>query len=270
MFSWSHSKQTLKLPVVIIGISVSIGLIPSLFANPDHYDGDIHYYDTVGQNRQRPQQRPHPDLHVPSVPVKQDITVFSNGPTDKTAYPYIQTTINFVEGHLSFKAFLSDSSEVSYSTRGEHIRYSKCFGDICMIVSQKNLLGVSNTSTEWEKGHIFGEERYQVAMGHKAALVASERKLYIYNSYTNHWDTISLEQESLRAFANLHEKVAIITTRRILVMDLPTEMQFEQNLLLRSISQFEMRDGFINFYAGSKLWMFRHQTEAFEEVDLMD
>ncbi|MCW7465836.1 hypothetical protein EHQ96_04735 [Leptospira levettii] len=270
MFFWSHSKQTRKLLFVLIGISVTIGLIPSLFANPDPSDGDIYYIDTVGQNRPRPQQRPHPDLHVPSVPVKQDVTAFTNWSTDKTAYPYIQTTINFVEGHLSFKAFLSDGTEVSYSTRGEHVRYSKCYGDLCIIVSQKNLLGVSNSSTEWEKGHIFGEERYQVAMGHKAALVASERKLYVYNSYTNHWDTISLEQESLRAFANLHDKVAIITTRRILVMDLPTEMQFEQNLLLRGISQFEMRDGFINFYSGDKLWMFRHQTEAFEEVDLTD
>lgn len=135
---------------------------------------------------------------------------------------------------------------------------------------KKIVLGVSNTSTEWEKGHIFGEERYEVAMGHRAALVASDRKLYLYNGYTNHWDTISLEQEILRGFANLYDKVAIITSRRILVVDLPSEGQFEQNLLLRGIYQFEMRDGFINFYSSDKLWMFRHQTEAFEEVDLTD
>lgn len=270
MLSSLHTKQFLKLLSLIIGLSLSIGLFPSLLANPDQFDGDIYYVDTVSQNRNRTPQKPHPDLHVPTVPAKQDITVFSNAPTDKTAYPYIQTTINFVEGHLSLKAFLSDGTEVAYSTRGEHLRYSKCYGDLCIIVSQKNLLGVSNTSTEWEKGHIFGEERYEVAMGHKAALVASDRKLYIYNSYTNHWETISLEQETLSAFANLYDKVAIITSRRILVMDLTTEMQYEQNLLLRRIYQFEMRDGFINFYSGSKLWMFRHQTEAFEEVDLTD
>lgn len=271
MLSRLHKKQFLKLLSLIIGISLSIGLFPSLLANPDQFDGDIYYVDTVSQNRNRTPQKPHPDLHVPTVPAKQDITVFSNAPTDKTAYPYIQTTINFVEGHLSLKAFLSDGTEVAYSTRGEHLRYSKCYGDLCIIVSQKNLLGVSNTSTEWEKGHIFGEERYEVAMGHKAALVASDRKLYIYNSYTNHWETISLEQETLSAFANLYDKVAIITSRRIIVLDLTTEMQYEQNLLLRRISQFEMRDGFINFYAGSsKLWMFRHHTETFEEVDLTD
>ncbi|TGM87184.1 hypothetical protein [Leptospira bouyouniensis] len=270
MFSWQHSKLIIKVLTFIIGFSIVIGIIPSLFANPNQFDGDMYYMDTVGQNRSRPPQRPHPDLHVPTVPAKPDITVFSNEPTDKTAYPYIQTTINFVEGHLSYKAFLSDGTEVSYSTRGEHVRYSKCFGDLCIIVSQKNLLGVSNSSTEWEKGHIFGEERYQVAMGHKAALVASDRKLYLYNSYTNHWDTISLEQETLSGFANLYDKVAIITTRRMLVIDLPSEVQFEENLLLRRIYQFEMRDGFINFYSGSKLWMFRHQTEAFEEVDLTD
>ncbi|XDD46085.1 hypothetical protein AB3N60_15420 [Leptospira sp. WS39.C2] len=270
MLSRPRPNQILKVLSVILGFSVLIGLIPSLIANPDQFEGDIYYYDTVGQNRNRPPQRPHPDLHVPTVPVKHGVTVFSNSPTDKTAYPYLQTTINFVEGHLSFKAFLSDGSEVSYSTRGEHVRYSKCNGDLCIIVSQKNVLGVSNTSTEWEKGHIFGEERYEVAMGHKAALVASDRKLYLFNSYTNHWETISLEQETLSAFANLYDKVAIITTRRILVIDLPREVQFEQNLLLRRISQFELRDGFMNFYAGSKLWMFRHQTEAFEEVDLTD
>ncbi|ABZ95423.1 Hypothetical protein LBF_2951 [Leptospira biflexa serovar Patoc strain 'Patoc 1 (Ames)'] len=254
-----------------IGLTLFFGSFPVLVANPDLLEGDIYYYDTVGQNRSRPPQRPHPNnLHVPTIPAKQEITVFSNAATDKTAYPYIQTAINFVEGHFSFKAFLADGTEVSYSTRGEHVRYSKCFGELCIIISQKNVLGVSNTSTEWEKGHIFGEERYEVAVGHRAALVASDRKLYLYNSYTNHWETISLEQETLRSFANLYDKVAIITSRRILVIDLTTEAQFEQNLLLRRIYQFELRDGFINFYSGDKLWMFRHQTEAFEEVDLTD
>lgn len=270
MLSKRHRKKFLLWIPTTLGFVLLVGLMPTLFANPDSYDGDIYYIDTVGQNRSRPPRRPHPDLNIPSVPVKQDVTEFSNAPTDKTAYPYIQTTINFVEGHLSFKAFLSDGTEVSYSTRGEHIRYHKCYGDQCIIVSQKNLLGVSNTSTEWEAGHFFGEERYQVAMGHKASLVASERKLYLYNSYTNHWETISLEQETLRGFANRYDKAAIITTRRILVVDLPTEAQFEQNLLLRGIYQFELRDGFINFYSRDKLWMFRHQTEAFEEVDLTD
>ncbi|TGL57770.1 hypothetical protein [Leptospira jelokensis] len=253
-----------------MGFYLTVPFFPMLVANPDLLESDIYYYDTVGQNRNKTPRKPNPDLHVPSVPVKHGVTVFSNIPNDKTAYPFLQTTINFVEAHFAFKAFLSDGTEVSYSTRGEHVRYSKCYGEICIIVSQKNVLGVSNSSTEWEKGHIFGEERYEVAMGHRAALVASDRKLYLYNSYTNHWETISLEQETLRGFANLYDKVAIITSRRILVVDLPSEAQFEQNLLLRGIYQFEMRDGFINFYSGDKLWMFRHQTEAFEEVDLTD
>ncbi|MBM9548642.1 hypothetical protein JWG40_16570 [Leptospira sp. 201903074] len=203
-------------------------------------------------------------------PPKHQVTTFESYVTDKTAYPYIQTTLNFVEGHLSYKAFLSSGQEISYSTRGEHIWYSQCYGDLCILVTNKNLLGVSNSITEWEKGHHFGEERYRVAMGHKAALIISERKLYLFNSYTNHWETISLEQETIRSFANLYDKVAITTTRRMLVIDLPSETQFEQNLLLRDIYQLEMRDGFINFYSGDKLWMFRHQTQNFEEVDLMD
>ncbi|MBM9592489.1 hypothetical protein JWG41_19735 [Leptospira sp. 201903075] len=244
----------------------------SMNANPGHGidDGRLHEYET-SQNYKRklsPEQRRI--FNVPTVPVKLDVTNFENIVTDKTAYPYIQTTINFVEGHLSLKAFLSDGSEVSYSTRGEHIRYNKCYGDICIIVSQKNLLGVSNSSIEWEKGHFFGEEQYRVATGHKSALVISDRKMYLFNGYTNHWETISLEQETIRSFANLYDKAAIITTRRILVIDLPSETQFEQNLLLRGIYQFEMRDAFINFYSGDKLWMFRHQTENFEEVDLTD
>ncbi|EOQ88952.1 hypothetical protein LEP1GSC202_0691 [Leptospira yanagawae serovar Saopaulo str. Sao Paulo = ATCC 700523] len=270
MLRWLFTFQFPKSLSFALGLTLSISFFPVLVANPDLLESDTYYYDTVGQNLNRPPQRPHPNLHVPAVPVKHGVTVFSNIPTDKTAYPYLQTTINFVEAHFAFKAFLSDGTEVSYSTRGEHVRYSKCNGEICIIVSQKNVLGVSNTSTEWEKGHIFGEERYEVAMGHRAALVASDRKLYLYNGYTNHWDTISLEQEILRGFANLYDKVAIITSRRILVVDLPSEGQFEQNLLLRGIYQFEMRDGFINFYSSDKLWMFRHQTEAFEEVDLTD
>ncbi|MCW7479719.1 hypothetical protein [Leptospira kanakyensis] len=203
-------------------------------------------------------------------PVQSHVTTFESRVTDRTAYPYIQTTLNFVEGHLSYKAFLSDGQEISYSTRGEHIWHSQCYGDLCILVTNKNLLGVSNSSSEWEKGHHFGEERYRVAMGHKAALVMSERKLYLFNSYTNHWETISLEQEIIRSFANLYDKVAITTTRRMIVIDLPSETQFEENLLLRGVYQFEMRDAFINFYSSDKLWMFRHQTQNFEEVDLMD
>lgn len=201
---------------------------------------------------------------------KQQVTTFESRVTDRTAYPYIRTTLNFVEGHLSYKAFLSNGQEISYSTRGEHIWYNQCYGDLCILVTNKNLLAVSNSSSEWEKGHHFGEERYRVAMGQKAALVMSERKLYLFNSYTNHWETISLEQEIIRSFANLYDKVAITTTRRMIVIDLPTETQFEENLLLRDIYQFEMRDDFINFYSRDKLWMFRHQTQIFEEVDLMD
>ncbi|EMY70681.1 hypothetical protein [Leptospira vanthielii] len=258
----------LSLFLVVGFIFANLGVVR---ADPRHggYDQRQGNHDT----RLTPLRQLSPEanriLNAPP-PVTHQVTAFESHITDKTAYPYIQTTINFVKGHLSFKAFLSDGQEISYSTRGEHIWHSQCYGDLCVLITQKNLLGVSNSSSEWEKGHHFGEEHYRVAMGHRAALVASDRKLYLFNSYTNHWETISLEQETIRSFANLYDKVAITTTRRMLVIDLPSETQFEENLLLRVIHQFEMRDGFINFYAGDKLWMFRHQTENFEEVDLTD
>lgn len=249
--------------ILITSIFNSLGIV----ANPSN---DRQGYQETRLNPLR-QLTPEANRILNAPPeVHHQVTTFESRVTDSTAYPYIKTTINFVKGHHSFKAFLSDGQEISYSTRGEHIWHSQCYGDLCILVTQKNLLGVSNSSTEWEKGHHFGEERYQIAMGHKAALVMSDRKLYLYNSYTNHWETISLEQEIIRSFANLYDKVAIITTRRMIVIDLPSETQFEENLLLRSIGQFEMRDSFINFYSGDKLWMFRHQTEAFEEVDLTD
>lgn len=256
----------LSLSLVVGIIFANIGVV---LADPRHGGQDQRHGN---ESRLTPLRHLSPETNriLNAPPPKHQVTSFESGVRDKTAYPYIQTTLNFVEGHLSYKAFLSSGQEISYSTRGEHIWYSQCYGDLCVLVTQKNLLAVSNSSYEWEKGHHFGEERYRVAMGHKAALVASDRKLYLFNSYTNHWETISLEQESLQSFANLYDKVAITTTRRMLVIDLPSETQFEQNLLLRGVYQFEMRDGFINFYSGDKLWMFRHQTQMFEEVDLTD
>lgn len=265
-----HMRNLLYVPllvIVIVFISVDFG---AMTADPRHGGRDQRHGN---ETRLTPLRQLSPEanriLNAPP-PAEHQVTTFEGRITDRTAYPYIQTTLNFIKGHLSFKAFLSDGQEISYSTRGEHIWYSQCYGDLCILVTNKNLLGVSNSSIEWEKGHHFGEERYRVAMGHKAALVISERKLYLFNSYTNHWETISLEQETIRAFANLYDKVAITTTRRMLVIDLPSETQFEQNLLLRDIYQLELRDGFINFYSGDKLWMFRHQTQYFEEVDLTD
>ncbi|MDF3818655.1 hypothetical protein P3G55_02015 [Leptospira sp. 96542] len=206
-----------------------------------------------------------------STPITQEEKFeFENRIKDNTSYPYIETNISLNDNSFSFKAFLSDGRDYSYSKRGEQLRYSECRGEICVILTQKNILAIGNSSIGWANIGLHNELHYKVKLGVRAGFVVSERNIYFYNLYSNIWEKIGLEQEVVHAVANKNDLATIITSRRIIAINLSNGAMTEQTLTVRNVNRFEIKENFINFFTGAEIYIYEANSEMFTQKDILN
>jgi|JI8StandDraft_1071087.scaffolds.fasta_scaffold04441_7 hypothetical protein len=193
---------------------------------------------------------------------------FKDKIADRTAYPFIETSISLNLGWYAYQAFLSDGRMVEYSTRGEKQKYQECFGEICMILTDRNLLGISNYIPSWSKSSLHNEEIFRIKIGAKAAFVITERNIYVYNGIWNEWEKIGLESESVLGISNKNDLALIITSKRIRAIDLATNEVQEQNVSLKPILRYEIKSRVIDFFSYDRVFQYQANLNQFEEVRL--
>lgn len=217
---------------------------------------------------------PHPNQQVERLlnePISLEEKFKYKGTTaDQTSYPFYETNISISEDPFFIHGFLSDGRTYKFSKRGEKIRYSECKGEVCLVLTDRNLLAIGNSSIGWAKGNFYGEERFKIKMGNRCGFVVTERSIHYFNLYTNEWKTIGLEQEVVQDVSNKNDLASIVTSRRFLGIDLPNDRSEEETLTIRNVNRFEIKDRFINFYSGPKLYIYEQSNNSFTESDLWD
>jgi hypothetical protein len=188
--------------------------------------------------------------------------------SDKTSYPFIETNISLNSGWYAFQAFVYDGRKIEYSTRGEKQKHQECLGDICLILTDRNFLAISNFVPEWSKSAIHNEEIFKTKLGSKAAFIVTERNVYLYNGFLNEWQKFGLEAESVTGVSNKNELALIITTKRIFAIHLPTNQMEETSTALKPISRFEIKSDIIDFFSYDRVFQYHAKLNQITELRL--
>lgn len=186
--------------------------------------------------------------------------------TDKSAYPFIETTISFTQSPFSYFAFTYDGEKIGYSTRGEKLQHSKCYGNICLFVTDRNMLGVSNYDSSFQKTSIYNEEIFKLKFGQNVGFIVTERHLYIYNGFLNQWNRMGLESENIHAVANKNDLGLVVTSKRILFYKFPTDEVLEVSHPERRFTSFEIKENFIFVHAWGRVFQYDAKENQVSEI----
>jgi hypothetical protein len=203
--------------------------------------------------------------NVPSIAILETDYEFRDKIKDETAFPFIETNISVNLGSYFFKSFLQDGSVLSYSPQGEKELFHNCRGILCLVVTNKNILGVSNNSSVWSKGNFYGDINFKFKLGNQAGFVVTDRNIYLYNGILNEWERISLKGESVLAVSNKNDLAAIVTSRRIIAFSLTNKNSTETSLKNRNISHYGIKEDTIHFYSFDKVFKYEKDSNEITE-----
>ncbi|MDZ4727807.1 MAG: hypothetical protein SH817_16735 [Leptospira sp.] len=199
---------------------------------------------------------------------KKESYLFDDKRLDRTSYPIVQTNISLYSGWYSFHAIIYDGSKIQYSTRGENGRYQNCYGDVCLILTDRNILGISNYATDWSKTSFYNEELFKTKFGNKAAFVITERSVYLYNGYLNEWTRIGLESESVTGVSNKNDLAVIVTSKRIFYFNLVDDVLNEISVIAKPIYRYEIKEDTIECFSYDRVFHYQGKTNQISEFRL--
>ncbi len=192
--------------------------------------------------------------------------IFEDTISDRTSYPFLETNISLLLGDYSFQAVNRDGIRISYSKRGENGQYHECKGDICLLLTDRNFLAISNDVGDWSKASFFSEERFMTKLGNKAAFVVTERAVYMFNGYLNEWTRIGLESESVTAVSNKNELALIVTSKRVFFFQLPSALVTEISVFAKPIRRYEIRASTIECISYDRVFQFDSRHDLVTEM----
>lgn len=192
--------------------------------------------------------------------------IFEDTITDRTSYPYLETNISLLLGDYSFQAVNREGIRISYSKRGEIGQFHECKGDVCLLLTDRNILAISNVASEWSKTSFFSEERFMTKLGNRAAFVVTERAVYIFNGYFNEWSRIGLESEVVTAVSNKNELGLIVTSKRVFFLQLPQGSVTEISVSAKPIRRYEIRANTIECMSYDRVFQFDSRQELVTEM----
>ncbi len=192
--------------------------------------------------------------------------VFEDLIVDKTSYPFIETNISLLLGSYSFQAFNYEGQKLNYSTRGEKSSYHDCKGDVCILLTDRNILAVTNYASDWSKTSFYNEEKFSTKLGDKAAFVVTDRAVYMFNGFLSEWTRIGLESEVVTAVSNKNELALIVTSKRIFFFQLTTATSSEINVALKPIRRYEIRSNTIECFSYDRVFQYDAGKNQIAEV----
>ncbi len=186
--------------------------------------------------------------------------------SDLTSYPFFETNISLTLGEYSFIALNREGKKINYSKRGENKIFHACNGDVCLLLTDRNFLAISNHANEWSRASFFGEERIKAKLGNKAAFIVTERAVYFFNGYINEWTRIGLESEEVTAVSNKNELAVIVTSKRAFFIQLPNALMKEIDVTVKPIGRYEIRSGSIEIFSYDRVFQYDSRDELVTEM----
>ena len=128
----------------------------------------------------------------------------------------VSNVVDLTYNEKKIIASVSGSSQLEYKLTGETIVVAKEFGNMALIITNKNLLAISSNASEFARQPLFGDTNMSYTIANSLIFVVTNKKIYLYTISTSEWKTIDLTGEYVRTHAAFNKTGTLITNKRII------------------------------------------------------
>jgi len=180
----------------------------------------------------------------------------------------VSTVVDLTYNDRKIIALVSGSRQLEYNLIGETISTSKEFGNMALVITNKNLLAISNNATEFARQPLFGDINLNYTISNSLIFVVSNKKIYIYSLSSFEWRTIDLTGEVVRSQAAFDKTGTLITNKRIIsYSEYTKEFHFFKIDHFIPVNSFTVQDNKIVFDSIQKTIIYRAATGEYSVVN---
>jgi len=160
----------------------------------------------------------------------------------------VSTVVDLTYNEKKIIALVNGSRQLEYKPLGETVYVAKEFGNMALVITNKNLLAVSNNAIEFARQPLYGDSTISYTISNSLIFVATNKKIYLYTISSSEWRTIDLSGETVRAHAAFDKTGTLITNKRIIsYSEYTKEFHFYKIDDFTPISRYMVQDNKIVF-----------------------
>lgn len=160
----------------------------------------------------------------------------------------VSTVVDLTYNEKKIIALVNGSRQLEYKPLGETIYVAKEFGNMALVITNKNLLAISNNATEFARQALYGDTGVSYTISNSLIFVVTNKKIYLYTISSSEWRTIDLTGETVRTHAAFDKTGALISNKRIIsYSEYTKEFHFYKIDDFTPINRFMVQDNKIVF-----------------------
>ncbi|HMV45555.1 MAG TPA: hypothetical protein PK079_09440 [Leptospiraceae bacterium] len=183
----------------------------------------------------------------------------------------VPTTVDLTYSEKKIIALVNGSKQLEYKLTGETINTAKEFGNMVLVITNKNLIAASTNANEFARQPLYGDTNISFTISNCIVFVVSNKKIYSYTVSSSEWRTIDLTGEIVRTHAAFDKTGALITNKRIIsYSEYIKEFHFYKIDDFTPINSFNVLDNKIVFESNAsprKTIIYRAQTGEYSVVN---
>lgn len=180
----------------------------------------------------------------------------------------VSTVIDLTANEKKIIASVNGGRQIEYKLTGETISVSKEFGNMALIITNKNLLAISNNAFEFARQPLYSDENITYTISNSILFVITNRKIYSYTISSSEWRTIDLTGEYVRSHAAFDKTGALITNKRIIsYSEFTKDFYFFSIDAFTPVKSYTVLENKIVFDSLQKTIIFRSATGEYSVVN---
>lgn len=147
----------------------------------------------------------------------------ANDPADKKNsiknLTQTHTVVNTIDLSANAKKILAvgaEARQIEYKLTGETVSVLKEFGNMGLVITDRNILAVSSNASEFARQPLFGDININYTVSNSLIFVSTNRKIYIYSVSSSEWKTVDIAGEYVITQAAFDRTGTLITNKRII------------------------------------------------------
>jgi len=128
----------------------------------------------------------------------------------------VSNVVDLTYNEKKIIASVNGGKQLEYKLIGETVSVAKEFGNMALIITNKNLLAISSNSTEFVRKPLYGDANMSYTLANSLIFVVTNKKIYLFTISTSEWKTIDLTGEYVRTHAAFNKTGTLITNKRII------------------------------------------------------
>ncbi|MBK6604322.1 MAG: hypothetical protein IPG24_02325 [Leptospiraceae bacterium] len=185
-----------------------------------------------------------------------------------TEEQFVSNVVDLIHNEKQIIASVNAGLQVEYKLTGETVSNFKEFGNMALVITNKNLLAISNNATEFARQPLFSDMNITYTVSNSLIFVITNRKIYSYTVSSSEWRSIDLTGEYVRSHAAFDKTGTLITNKRIIsYSEFTKEFHFFNIDIFTPVNNYTVLADKIIFASSRKTIIYRATTGEYSVVN---